>query len=336
MTTKHQPSVAILMSVYNDAAYLWSSLKGICEQKRPAEEIILVDDGSSDNSLDVMRHFKKQYPQIQIIKNEKNIGLLPSINRALQEAKSDYIVWCAADDFLLPNFLKRSLEVLAVFPHAGICFSQFAVFVDKPNTSEENRLYCREKMGAAFDLGERAHYLSPEKLYQRLDRSYLWMSGNTVLARRKYLLEVGGFPEETAWHAEWLSYYIIAMRYGVCIIPEYLTMMREVEKSFSRIGIEQKKEQIKVLINILKYVNSKPMKDIVHFFKNRPCLFTPFSTATMLTAMIKQGSYLLALKYSRLFIFRKFSSYFLISLFYLSKFRFYLRKLRGYFRKVAE
>ena len=72
MITSHkQPTVAILMSVYNGAAYLWSSLTGICEQETPANEIILVDDGSTDHTLSVMQLFEKEHPQIKIIKNEK-------------------------------------------------------------------------------------------------------------------------------------------------------------------------------------------------------------------------------------------------------------------------
>lgn len=310
------------MSVYNGAAHLWTSLSAICDQDRFPDEIILVDDGSTDNTLMVMKSFQKQFPQIEIIKNEKNLGLIPSINKALHKAQSDYIVWCAADDFLLPNFLKRSLEVLEGFPRVGVCFSQFAIFVDDHMAQKKTlRFYNSQQMGKAFDLGEKPHYLPPEKLFNRLKNSYLWISGNTALVRRDSLIEMGGFPKEMAWHADWFSFYITALRYGVCIIPEYLTLMREVPKSFSRNGMKQKQPQVKVLIEILRYIFSYEMRDISHIFKKRLCLFTPFEFKYILCAMLKEDHYILALKYM-MFTLKS------IALLYSQLFRARLRKYR--------
>ncbi|OFW68930.1 MAG: hypothetical protein A2X70_05915 [Alphaproteobacteria bacterium GWC2_42_16] len=305
MHLKPSPSVSILMSVYNGAAYLWTSLSAICDQDRFPDEIILVDDGSTDNTLKVMESFQREFPQIKIIKNKKNLGLVPSINKALRKARGDYIVWCAADDFLLPNFLKRSLEVLEGFPPVGLCFSQFAIFVDDPLAQQKTlRLYNSQKMGKAFDLGDKPHYLSPEKLFNRLRSSYLWVSGNTALVRRDSLIEIGGFPEGLAWHADWFSFYIIALKYGICMIPEYLTLMREVPKSYSRNGMNHKQSQVKILTELLRSIFSDEMRDVSHIFKKRLCLFTPFNFEYILCAMLKERHYILALRHT-IFILRE-------------------------------
>ncbi len=291
------PTVAILLSNYNGYPYLYSCLEGICNQTHPADEIIIIDDGSIDKSLQIINKYAQNHKNIKILINEKNMGLLYSINRALEEAQSDYIVWAASDDFLTPCFLERSLDTLKKHPEAGICFSQFAIFVDG---TPEKRIYSSQEMGDAFDLGNSPHYLSPKMFFKRLQRSYLWMSGNTVLAKRTALLEMGGFLHSLRWHADWFSFFVVAMRYGACIVPEVLTFMREVPLSYSRSGIKDKKQQTKVLTNILELVYDKNYKDIVKFFKSCPCLFSPFGRQIFFV-MIRNKRFYMAFKYAILY-----------------------------------
>ena len=82
-----------------------------------------------------------------------------SIQRALVEAKGDYVVWAASDDLLLPQFLERSLDVLRELPEAGLCFSRLAVFVDGTTQARE---FNERTDGAAFDYGTEPRYISPD------------------------------------------------------------------------------------------------------------------------------------------------------------------------------
>lgn len=295
MSTDNIPTVAILLSNYNGYPYLHTSLEGICGQTRPADEIIIVDDGSTDESLQIINEYAQKYPNVKVLINEHNKGLLYSIDRALRECSSDYIVWAASDDFLTPYFLERSLWALQKYPGAGICFSQFAVFVDG---TTQKRIYSKFEMGDAFDLGEKEHFLTPEMFLKRLRRSYVWMSGNTVLARRSALLEMGGFLPELRWHADWFGFFVPAMRYGVCVIPEVLAFMREVPQSYSRDGLKNKKKQEEVLKNLLSLVYHKNFKDVQPFFLKCPMLFSPFGHFILLV-MIKNKMFLLAFRYAK-------------------------------------
>lgn len=295
MFTGNAPTVAILLSNYNGYPYLYTSLEGICGQTRPADEIIIVDDGSTDQSLRIINEYAQKYPNVKVLVNEHNKGLLYSIDRALRECSSDYIAWAASDDFLTPYFLERSLEVLQKHPGAGVCFSQFAVFIDG---TTQKRMYSKFEMGDAFDLGEKEHFLTPEMFFKRLQRSYIWMSGNTVLARRDALLEIGGFLSELRWHADWFGFFVVAMRYGVCIIPEVLTFMREVPQSYSRDGVKNKKKQEEVLRNLLSLTYHKNFRDVQPFFLKCPMLFSPFGYFILLV-MIKNKMFLLAFRYAK-------------------------------------
>jgi hypothetical protein len=70
------PTVTVLLCNYNHAFYLPDSLGGICTQTRPPDEVIVLDDGSTDNSLEIIEQFVQRYPFIRILKNERNRGLL--------------------------------------------------------------------------------------------------------------------------------------------------------------------------------------------------------------------------------------------------------------------
>lgn len=275
--------VSILLANFNHAAYLPESLAGIAGQTRPADEIILVDDGSSDGSLPLLERFAADQSNVRLLRNEENRGLLFSIARALESATGDYVVWAASDDRLLPAFLDRSVALLARHPGAGVCFSRLAVFQD--DTGEE-----REYDGGApgmetFDLGTAPHFLSPDDLRRRLQRSYLWMSGNTLLARRDRLLALGGFPSALRWHAEWFVFYVLALRDGACVLPETLALMRERPGTWSATGMQDAVQQRAVLRALVRSLGEPSLRDVREDFRRFPSLFTPLQIRQVLAVL---------------------------------------------------
>ena len=152
-------TVSVLLCNYNDARYLPDSLSAICTQTRLPEEVVVIDDGSTDNSVEIIEDFGRRYPFIRILRNEANRGLLYSINRALNEARCDFVVWAAADDRLLPNFLERNAQCLSEHPAAGMTFSRLAVFTDG---SDEITSFTERNYGTAFDFGTTPRFLSPQ------------------------------------------------------------------------------------------------------------------------------------------------------------------------------
>jgi glycosyltransferase involved in cell wall biosynthesis len=83
MTVRRPATVAIVLSNYNHARYLPESLAAICGQTRPAGEILIIDDGSTDDSVAVIEDFARREPAIRVLRNERNLGLQASIARAL-------------------------------------------------------------------------------------------------------------------------------------------------------------------------------------------------------------------------------------------------------------
>ena len=287
-------TVSVLLCNYNDARYLPDSLGAICTQTRLPEEVIVLDDGSTDNSLAIIEEFARRHPFVRVLKNESNRGLLYSINRALREARCDFVVWAAADDRLLPNFIERNVQCLERYPAAGMSFSRLAVFRDG---SDEVTPFTERKHGPAFDFGAEARFLSPEGLRERLQRSYLWISANTVMASRAALMQGGGFDQELRWHADHFSFMAVALRCGACCIPETLALMRQRDQTYSSAGMAKRNEQRVTLGRFADKLTSRGWRDVGIAALRCPSLLSPFGSLMCEALLLKPRRWPFAVTY---------------------------------------
>ncbi|MCW4117003.1 glycosyltransferase family 2 protein [Aurantimonas sp. MSK8Z-1] len=280
------PSITIILTNYNHARYLECSLGAIVNQTRPADEIIVIDDGSTDDSLEIIEAFKRTCATLRVLRNERNRGVQYSIARALGAATSDWVVWAAADDKLLPDFVRRGVEMIERFPDVGVVFSELATFRD--GDGEEVRYGDHSNAGSAFYInGDLPAAFDPTALMTRLERGYLWLSGNTAIARREALLDVGGFIPRLEWHSDWFAFFAVALRYGACGIPETLAMMRVVPETYSSTGMKDRKRQRRVMYATLDTLRRPEFHDLRQKFRARPCLFSAFPKP-MLDALLRR------------------------------------------------
>ena len=104
--------ITVGIPIYNAAAYLSDSIKSVLMQTFQDFELILVDDGSSDNSLKIAREFAAKDDRIRIIADGENKKLPARLNQIVREAKYDFIARMDADDLMDPNRLARQFEVI--------------------------------------------------------------------------------------------------------------------------------------------------------------------------------------------------------------------------------
>ena len=121
------PEVSIVITNYNYGKYLSRCLRSCLSQKGTLCEVIVVDDASTDNSMEALRPFNDQ---IKIIRNEKNVGCAESANRGIKAAKSQFVIRVDADDFVnadMSHFMKTYLES----NHDAFCVSCDYVLVNE-------------------------------------------------------------------------------------------------------------------------------------------------------------------------------------------------------------
>jgi hypothetical protein len=211
-------TVAVVLSNFNHGRYLRESLEAIRNQTRPADEIVVVDDGSTDNSATIIDEFMQCGPNVRLIRNPRNIGLQASMARALPTVTAEYLVWAAADDRLLPTFLEKSMALLERYPSSGLCFSELSVL--KGDTTEIERFATIPWLSRLYDLSNLPAYLDPSAIRDRMRRAYLPMTSNSVIVRRQALLELGGYPGQLEWYADSFAYTVVALRHGACVVAD--------------------------------------------------------------------------------------------------------------------
>lgn len=138
------PKVTVLMSVYNGEKYLREAIDSILNQTFKYFEFLIIDDGSMDNSREIIHSYKD--PRIRLIFNEKNIGLTKSLNIGLGLAKGEYIARMDADDISLKERLKMQIQTMDADSKIGICGTWAKIFgneesiIKYPITPQEIRV----------------------------------------------------------------------------------------------------------------------------------------------------------------------------------------------------
>lgn len=113
--------ISILMGIYNCSATLEEAVQSIISQTYTDWELILCDDGSSDNTYEIASMLQKQYPdRIVLIKNDHNMGLNHTLNHCLEHATGDYIARMDGDDISLPERFQKELDFLETHPDYAI------------------------------------------------------------------------------------------------------------------------------------------------------------------------------------------------------------------------
>ena len=102
--------VSIIMPSYNTALYIEETIQSVLNQTYPNWELIIVDDCSNDNTDEVLEKIKD--PRIHYLKNEKNSGAAVSRNKALREAKGQWIAFLDSDDLWMPNKLEKQIRFM--------------------------------------------------------------------------------------------------------------------------------------------------------------------------------------------------------------------------------
>jgi glycosyltransferase involved in cell wall biosynthesis len=127
-------SISVIIPVYNTEKYLAQAIKSVLDQTVQPDEIIVVDDGSTDKSVEVARQF---LPKVKII-TQQNKGAGTARNVGIKEASGAYLAFLDADDLWVENKLEQQLSYLENHPETDMVFGIVAQFVS-PELSAEHQ-----------------------------------------------------------------------------------------------------------------------------------------------------------------------------------------------------
>lgn len=132
-------TLSIIIPVYNVEAYLAECLDSVFSQLVDECEVIAVNDGSTDNSRQILSEYKNRYPKL-IVCDRENGGLSAARNTGMDKAKGEYLYFLDSDDYMLPNAIAKMLETIAYTQAEVIGFNATAnateVYIPSFNVSE--------------------------------------------------------------------------------------------------------------------------------------------------------------------------------------------------------
>lgn len=269
----YSTSISVLLPNYNHSLYLPRALDALASQTTAPDEIVIVDDGSTDDSLSVIRSFKKKLPQMRVLHNPVNLGVNHSVNLAIANAAGAYVACSAADDWLEPQFIEKMRSSLRTFPQARLIVSAYVEFFEQEGTTV---VHSRQSERGCWYAPDEPTFISPAKLHDLLKRSFVWLPISGALIHKDTLLSIGGLDPALRWHADWFANSAIALRHGFAVIPEPLSVFRVAPNTYSTIGIKNPKNQREICAAVYAKLKSPLFADTYNAMRQRPATLTPF------------------------------------------------------------
>ena len=226
------PSISVIMAVYNGMPYLKDAVKSILNQSYKNFEFIIVNDASTDGTFKYLKNLKDK--RIKLIDNLKNLGLAASLNKALTASKGSYIARMDADDVCLPNRLVIQLDYLEHNPQISLC-GCWVNLIDKNGKV----------------IGEKKYPIGDLEIKKAL-KWYQPIVHPTFMARNSFYRELGGYREEFDYAEDYELLTRAMKKYKMANIPKKLLLWRLADdrrsrKSMKKIDITDFKVKMEIL-----------------------------------------------------------------------------------------
>jgi glycosyltransferase involved in cell wall biosynthesis len=182
-------SVSCIIVNYNNEKYLDQCLKSVLSQSRKVDEIIISDDCSTDNSLDIIWGYAKKHDNIVVIENDFNLGVAKNRDKACRYATSDFITTLDSDDYYYPEKIENEIRILEQFPDAIASSDAIDVDINGNILSfRSTKKICANKSDRRIDI-----LINGNKKYHPKDLMY----------SKKTYLKVGGFNPKYNLNEDW-------------------------------------------------------------------------------------------------------------------------------------
>jgi len=235
-----RPRVSVAITTFNQAAYIGATIRSVLEQTYTNLEIVVVDDGSTDETPVVVAQFGDRVRYIR----QANRGVAGARNRAVEAATGELIALLDGDDLWDPPKIARQVELFDRYPHLGLVAVDFRHFSDAGVLGEGD---LREMV---FDAAATTPYVVGDFHRQFIERNLI-ATTSQVMIPAAVLRTVGHSRETLLVGSDYDLYLRIASTHQVAFINDVLTAWRFLETSASgRAGVRQlrwKSDSLEVL-----------------------------------------------------------------------------------------
>jgi len=228
VSPEYRDKVSIITPVYNTEKYLEEAIRSVLRQNYSNFELIIIfDDGSTDNSLNIAREFARQDKRVTVITLKENRGFAVARNEGLRRAKGEFITCMDSDDIMLPDAIKTRVEFLNSHPEVDLVFGKIHKVIDKEGNPIENAF--------SEEIEQFNRKKKDNKFYEKVKKLELWVLGVDVTSifRRKLLFQTGYYEESLLASADKDFFFRIFRRSNPAFVPEPIILYRLHESNLS-------------------------------------------------------------------------------------------------------
>lgn len=211
--TKQSPVVSVVTPTYNRAGFLPQAVESVLAQTFGDFELIVVDDGSTDDTPEVMRSYL-QDPRVRYL-TQPNQGQSVARNRGIAEAKGEYICFLDSDNAWREDKLEKSLAVFQAHPDYHVVYGDFIIIDESGTELGVNR------------MNRHTGFVTPQLLKDN------FVSMNTTMTRKYCFDEMGAFDEKDRLAEDYGLWLRLSTCYRFYYLPEVLGYYRVMEDQIS-------------------------------------------------------------------------------------------------------
>jgi len=214
------PLVSVICLSYNHEAYVVEALNSVINQTYPNVELLIADDCSTDNSVEVIQNWLENHPEVDFLTNEKNLGNTKTFNQLAKKAKGEFIIDLATDDILLPNCIEKQVKTFqnSKFKNLAIVYGNLTEIDENGNFIEN--YYTEEDYPESGDI------------YKMVVGRTTKICSVSSMVKKSVLEKLGYYDENLAY--EDLDLWIRTSRdFDFEYIPEVLAKKRILSDSLS-------------------------------------------------------------------------------------------------------
>jgi glycosyltransferase involved in cell wall biosynthesis len=249
-STASEIGISAVIPNYNHGHLIHEAVAALARQVPAPDEIIVVDDASTDDSVSILGRLQKDIPNLRVVALAANGGAINALNRGLAESKGRYVYFGAADDVVLPGLFSAICEMLVRHPDAAFCSCECRVL---------ERATGRVTYRPPIRPSGSAQFFSPEEvgaIHRSIDN---WMLAGAALIRRDLVLAAGGFDPALGAFADGYLMRSLAFAHGCCFVPYTGLEWRVYAHGVSRGLAANPEASLRVLDKALEKMRDNPV-----------------------------------------------------------------------------
>ena len=223
-SSRPEKRLTVVIPHFNQKDFLPRAVASVLHGETREIEIIVVDDGSTDDSERTLAALEAMNPLITVIRSKTNQGAPAALNTGLAAARSRYVTFLGADDFVMPDLYMPLVRTLDDHPAAALACSQIAIV-----GSDGSLRGIRPITPPAFWT----EYLDPETICRRIESTDHWICSTTAVFRTDLLRAAGGFDAALGVFCDIIVARILAFQHGFVYVPGIRAVFRVANNTLS-------------------------------------------------------------------------------------------------------